>query len=32
MIVPEKQIKNKKDITLDNQLLNKYFAHVLTNI
>ena len=32
MILPEKQIKNKNDITLDNQVLNKYFAHVLTDI
>ena len=31
-IIPEKQIKNKNDITLDNQVLNKYFAHVLTDI
>jgi hypothetical protein len=32
MILPEKQIKNKNDITLDNQVLNKYFAHVLIDI
>ena len=32
MILTEKQIKNKNDITLDNQVLNKYFAHVLTDI
>ena len=29
---PGKQIKNKNDIVLDNQILNKYFAHVLTDI
>ena len=29
---PGKQIKNKNDIVLDNQVLNKYFAHVLTDI
>ena len=29
---PNKQIKNKNDIVLDNQVLNKYFAHVLTDI
>ena len=32
LIMPEKQIKNKNDITLDNQVLNKYFTHVLTDI
>ena len=31
-IIPEKNIKNKNDIVLDNQVLNKYFAHVLTDI
>ena len=30
--MPEKQIKNKNDIVLDNQVLNKYFSHVLTDI
>jgi hypothetical protein len=29
---PNKQIKNKNDIVLDNQVLNKYFAHILTDI
>ena len=29
---PGKQIKNKNDVILDNQVLNKYFAHVLTDI
>ena len=32
ILVPEKQIKNKNDIVLDNQVLNKYFAHILTDI
>ena len=32
LIMPEKQIKNKNDISLDNQVLNKYFTHVLTDI
>ena len=31
-LMPEKQIKNKNDIVLDNQVLNKYFSHVLTDI
>ena len=29
---PEKKIKNKNDIILDNQVLNKYFSHILTDI
>ena len=32
LINPERQIKNKNDIVLDNQVLNKYFAHILTDI
>ena len=28
LINPERQIKNKNDIVLDNQVLNKYFAHI----
>ena len=29
---PEKIIKNKNDVILDNQILNRYFAHVFTDI
>ena len=29
---PEKLIKNKNDVILDNQILNRYFAHVFTDI
>ena len=32
LLMPDKQIKNKNDIVLDNQVLNKYFSHVLTDI
>ena len=32
ILAPEKQIKSKNDIVLDNQVLNKYFAHILTDI
>ena len=32
VIIPERNIKNKNDIVLDNQVLNKYFSHVLTDI
>ena len=31
-IFPEKQIRDKNDITLDNQIINKYFSHILTDI
>ena len=31
-IYPDKQIKNKNDITLDNQIISKYFTHILTDI
>ena len=31
-LLPGKQIKNKNDIILDNQVINKYFAHILTDI
>ena len=31
-IFPEKPIKTKNDISLDNQILNKYFTHILTDI
>ena len=31
-IFPEKPIKNKNDISLDNQIINKYFTHLLTDI
>ena len=29
---PEKQIKNKNDISLDNQILNKYFTHIMMDL
>ena len=29
---PEKLIRTKNDVILDNQILNRYFAHVLTDI
>ena len=32
LLTPGHQIKNKNDIVLDNQVINKYFAHVLTDI
>ena len=32
LLAPNHQIKNKNDIVLDNQVINKYFAHVLTDI
>ena len=31
-LLPGRQIKNKNDIVLDNQVINKYFSHVLTDI
>ena len=31
-IIPNKQIKTKNDIELDNQIINKYFTHILTDI
>ena len=32
LIYPEKQIKNKNDIILDNPLLNKYFTYIMMDI
>ena len=32
LIMPDRKINNKNDIVLDNQVLNKYFAHILTDI
>ena len=31
-VFPEKQIKNKNDISLDNHIISKYFTHLLTDI
>ena len=31
-VLPEKQIKNKNDISLDNHIISKYFTHLLTDI
>jgi len=32
LLNPDRKIKNKNDIKLDNQIINKYFAHILTDI